>query len=293
LPGARREIITVGAVDGNAEFKAAVSDWQVAIDPAGTVGIRKLRVRLIGTKVNEDKLELTELKLEDEREESLLFTENPRTALLTWDGPQKAIYAEVVFDPTPPAEVEFVKLPTKAAAGAKIALAVKTAERTKNQAPIGKVQFFVGDPAKAEAVDGTLDPKSKTWQAEILVPEEAKGKVAVTARATTLADVSATVDAVIAVKPADLADSKITGVVKWDTKLQSERNVTLIDTKSKTIIGKTKTDKNGVYLFDKVKPGTYVVLVRYAGMFQGTAQAVVTKEKGEKIEKDITISRLP
>ncbi|HWY86317.1 MAG TPA: carboxypeptidase regulatory-like domain-containing protein, partial [Gemmataceae bacterium] len=89
-----------------------------------------------------------------------------------------------------------------------------------------------------------------------------------------------------------LDNSKITGVVTWDTKLQPGRPVTLKDGKGK-VIATTETNMKGVYVFANVQPGTYRVIAAVPGILQGNAPATVTKDKGETVKADVNLKRIP
>jgi hypothetical protein len=187
-----------------------------------------------------------------------------------------------------------VDLPAKAGPGDQVLLKATAKKRSDvEQAPISKVQFFVGDPLKDPPTPGLYDAQNQLWRANVTVPADAKEKVSVTAVFTTATGLSASNTATIALQAGGQPDnSKITGVVAWDGKIQANRPVTLRDGKGK-VLANTTSDPKGVYVFPNVKPGTYRVVAAVPGMLQGVAPATVTKDKGETIKADVTLKRIP
>jgi hypothetical protein len=213
---------------------------------------------------------------------------------LSYDQIDKAVYAEIVVDATPP-EAIALDLPQRAGPGEKVILKAKVKKRNDlEQAPITKVQFFLGDPLKEPGVVAVYDKPSQVWRAETLVPPDAKDKVAVTVRFNTAAGLAASETGTIVLQAGGsaLENSKITGLVSWDTRPQPGRPVSLKDGKGKLVMT-TDTDPKGVYLFVNVPPGTYRVIAAVPGMLSGAAPAVVTKEKGEIIKADVSLKRVP
>ena len=294
LPGLREQAITFAVgQDGNPQFVTRVSDWKVDLDPKGVSGRRLVRVQVLDRK--QDPLDLADEQ--NEKDEAVaLFSRDPKRnpfAPLIYDRADKAVSAEIVVDPTPPAGVEFVDLPKKAAPGAKLRLTAKAKERDKvEQAPISKVQFLVGEAPKEPALSLSLTPRAGFGEADIPVPADAKEKLPVAVRFTTATGLSASDTGVVALQAA--ADtgsekSKITGLVKRDERIQPERSVTLSLLGKPKVLMSTKTDDKGVYLFVNVPPGKYQVLATVPGYSKGIATATVTKDTGETIKADINM----
>jgi hypothetical protein len=294
FPGLRDQSLAVAALEeGGLQFKTRVRDWTMELDTTGVFGRRLVRLRVLGAGGRP-------LPLADEqnqRDEALsLFSREPGQtyAALNYDGVNKAVYAEIVVDSTPPDGVLLVDLPPRAAPGEKVNLKATVKKRNDTeQAPVSRVQFFVGDPQKDPPVPGLFDKQNQLWRASVTVPADAKDKMAVTVVFTTATGLSASNTATIPLQAGgNLDDSKITGVVSWDTRLQPGKPVTLKDGKGKTL-ATTETDKKGVYVFASVKPGSYRVFAAIPGILRGDTPATVTKDKGETVKADISLKRIP
>jgi hypothetical protein len=271
-------------------------DWKVALDVRGISGKRLLRVQVLDRK--EDPLDLADEQTEKD-EAVYLFSRDPKRnphAPLLYDKNDKAVYAEIIVDKTAPEGLQLVDLPKKAAPGDKVKLLAKVNERDNaEQAPISKVEFFLGDSPKEPPIPAVFDRQNQHWQADITVPD-IKEKLSVTVRATTAAGLSAKDEGMIALGAAsegNLEKSKITGVVKRDDRIQPDRPVTLTGAGKAKVSMSTKTNDQGVYLFQNVPAGKYQVMASVPGYSKGTAAAVVSKDTGETIKADINLKAIP
>jgi hypothetical protein len=297
LPGIREQAISFAVgPEGSPQFTTLARDWKVALDVRGISGKRLLRVQVLDRK--EDPLELADEQTEKD-EAVYLFSRDPKRnphAPLLYDKNDKAVYAEIIVDKTAPEGLQLVDLPKKAAPGDKIKLLAKVNERDNaEQAPISKVEFFLGDSPKDPPIPAVFDRQNQHWQADITVPD-VKEKLSVAVRATTAAGLSAKDEGMIALGAAqegNLEKSKITGLVKRDDRIQPDRPVTLTGGGKTQVNMKTKTNDQGVYLFQNVPAGKYQVTASVPGYSKGTAAAVVPKDTGETIKADINLKAVP
>jgi hypothetical protein len=292
--GLRDQSLSVAAVEeGNLAFRTRVRDWTMELDTTGVLGKRLVRLRILGTGD-------TPVALADEQNQKdealVLFSKAPGLpyAPLSFDAVNKAVYAEIVVDATPPDGVRLVELPAKAAPGEKLVLKATAKKRSElEQAPISKVFFSVGENPKEPPTPGLFNKQTQLWQAEVLVPADAKDKLPVGVQFVTATGLAAANTGAIPVQVGGALDnSKITGVVTWDAKLQPGRPVQLRDAKGK-VLANAKSDAKGVYVFPNVQPGSYRVVAAVPGNLAGAAPATVTKDKGETIKADISLKRVP
>ncbi|MCI0380001.1 MAG: hypothetical protein L0215_20660 [Gemmataceae bacterium] len=282
--------VAVGA-EGALACKTVVKDWQFPIEnTTGVFGKRSLRVRLLNARD-------APLKLAEERDLPLFEREpeiNPNAPLGYGDlseGKPTSLFAEIIINDTGPEKVQFVDLPQKAAPGDKIKLKATAEKRDeKRQTLIASVQFFVGnqkDPLKA-----VFDKASQTWQADATMPAEPKDKVPFTVRFNTEANLSSTAAGEILVGQAG-DGAKVTGKVSWSNIPQPpDIEVKLLDAKGKESLDATKTLAGGVFVFENVAPGSYVLFASKTG-HRGTRKLVVPKRQAVVGGQDIELKRLP
>jgi hypothetical protein len=293
LPGLREQAIAlVGGPDGSLLFKTMVRDWRLELDASAGSGRWSVRLRALGAGDNA-------LPLADEQnqkdEAHFLFTRSQTSpyAPLSFDAVARAVFAEIIVDSTGPEGVKLVGLPQQVFPGEKLRLRASAKKRSEaEQARIDKVQFFVGDPAKDPPLAGAFDPTTQLWQADVVVPGDAKNKLGVAVQFTTVTGLWARDSATLVVgerkEPAEA--TRITGKVLslFGGKGQPGVDVTLFEKKQAKATA--KTDPSGVYVFNDVAPGSYIVSARQAGVAQGVA--AVTVEKGKTATADISLKRI-
>ncbi|MCI0740968.1 MAG: carboxypeptidase-like regulatory domain-containing protein, partial [Gemmataceae bacterium] len=278
--------VAIGA-EGALACKTVVKDWQFPIEnTAGVFGKRSLRVRLLNA-------QNAPLTLAEERELPLFSrnpAENPFAPLslgpLT-QGKLTSIDAEIIINDTGPENVRFVDLPEKAVPGNKFKLKATAKRRDEKQTRILSVQFFVGN--QKEPLQAVFDKASQTWQADATMPAEPKDKVPVSVRFNTEANLSATATgAVLAAQASDGA--KVTGKLSFNSILQPDVEVKLL--KGKESLNATKTVA-GVFVFENVAPGNYVLSASKFGGYRGTRNLVVPKGQAVVSGQDFELKRNP
>ncbi len=229
LPSARRKRIgfSPAGANGAMTLQVDIADWDVTLDAAGLIGERLVRARLI-----------------------------------TSDGHEiRQATQRVVLDDTPPAEARFVNPPRLALAKAPLTLRVQGGDDLTG---VTRVAMFVGRPQHGKPPAGvTLAPgkaldKTKTlWEAHVPAPS-ALGTLAVTAQLTNAVGLSRFVTTNIEVVSAlPTAAGGIQGVVLEGPRPQANLEVVLYKAGGEQ--AKAKTNAHGVFVFQNVKPGEYVV----------------------------------
>ena len=256
--GLRQQKISLSfSAAGDLVWQTEVKDWQVEFDTTGVFGDIWLRVRVFkkNSKTGkEEKVTLTHPK------ESRFHL-----ATLETDDNDKALFARVVQDESPAAEIEFVDLPEQIFVGRPLPVTVKIRKRDAQQAPVAKVLFFRGkQPAKGDFDPelllgvGKLDPKTGEWSFQLPAQEKAEPLV-LSVQATTQTGVLAVKTATIAIKATSgKGIAKIKGTVARGELPQLKLTVTLSDAKG-NLIGTEKTNDKGEFVFENVPPGNYVV----------------------------------
>jgi hypothetical protein len=215
-------------------------DWVKDVDTAGVQGERVLRVR--------------PLKLA-----------NDATVPEGKEG--KAV---ITFDGTPPEDVQFVDAPATALQGAFVPF---KATGKDDDSLIQEVVFFLGKPPMDGKLPPTLDTYKATkdakdvWTANVPMPTDKKGPTLVSVLFVNGAGLSTPASTTVAVldpaapkppPPPGKIEGTLYGGTSDDLRPQANLDVLLLDEKGAEK-GKTKTDKEGVFVFDNVEPGKYKV----------------------------------
>jgi hypothetical protein len=310
LKGLRFQEVQVGPnPEGDLLFKTDVRDWQTEIDAAEVYGKRLLRVQMLDGYQDQGKplvLPIADEQTQGE-ETILLFQRLPQHLLAPLSFANNAVFAEIVLDDTPAEEIAFVKLPRTLPQGQaqNLALKARIKPRTEDQAPLQKVQFFLGKippdyklPEEVVTAKFT-DVRGEFWEGDLLLPSDLKDRVEVSVLTTTLTGVKMGVtEKILLIPPAPPGTAanakkiaKITGTVREGDRPQAGLMVLLRDPKGMEK-AKTKTDKKGEYVFDKVAPGSYFVYAERS-VSQTKGQTPVTvAEDSETISKiDIKLFR--
>jgi hypothetical protein len=325
LPGARKEEVSLlpAGPGGGVLFQTTVRPWDVKLDAADVYGTRAVRVRLLpwdvqaGT-VNKGKPLALNKNEAGENEEDLwqgetlpVLQPNLPTpfARVETTSDNKAVEARIVLDGTPP-EVGFVRpwpedlkdifrgdpLPVRAKARA-------------GPSHIRRLVFYVGKPVRkgdeeeppptAVLVDGKRsDPKGTVWTADLPVDTAKPAHFYLTVQATNGAGKSSSETITIYLKDrpkeggkGDKALAKVTGKVLVGGRPQAGVPVSLSDLQG-TVKGATKTNKDGVYVFRDVPPGSYIVTAAQRNLnLRGETTVQVPAGEATVKDQDISLSR--
>jgi hypothetical protein len=277
-------------------LRTKVADRVVVLNTEGINGRRSLQIRLLTAKG-------TPIPLADEQDERTekiaLYNAGPENSFapLRFVRDKGLVIGQMVLDGTPPEELVIEKLPAKITPEGRLKPIVRVKERSLDQAPVGKVQFFLGPfekggkiPEKAVISEGEFDKTLKAYVAkdDLIVPAEARGKAEVSVQVTTATGVPGEKGhAVSVVGPKDVENvlTTITGVVRRGELPQPGVDVALVKVpreKDDPPPAKTKADDMGKFMFKDVKPGTYVIVSARAGTV-GRLEVRVEKQQ-EKIE---------
>lgn len=228
LPGSRQRKVFYDPEmpDGGLLFRTEVTDWVYELDTAGLVGEHAVRVRLGGGA-----------------------------------SPDLAQEGVVVFDTTPPENIDFLAFPRKVVKGKPLNVQATAADP---ESGVVKAEFFLAAtkdgklPADATPLPA-LPPAAggSAWAAALPLPADKK-VVDITVRFTNGAGVSDTKSAKV-----ELVDPPPSGTIKGKVlegnRPQAGLNVALTDEKGATAIDAKKSNDKGEFLFENVKPGTYKV----------------------------------
>jgi hypothetical protein len=244
--------------DGGLVFEATVHDWSLPLDTKRLLGKHELRARLLDA-----------------------------------NGKEVArAYHTLVVDDSQPAGAQFVQPPAQAKRGSTVTVkATATSE-----VGIKDAQFFLGKP-----VDGKLPPnvalvpgqpidQARTlWQTKLLLPEDKKGPIDVSAVFTSevgLTSFATTTIELMDTDPAKTGPGRIRGRVLLGDLPQADLDVILRNDK-KQELARVKTSKSGTFVFESVAPGKYTVYCRKTqNQRDGSAEAVVQANK----DTEVTVS---
>ena len=267
-------------------FKTVAKDRLVELNADDIGGRRALRLRLTDAKGKV--LDLAD-EQDDVNEKVALYDKDlkNRSAVLSFNKSENTITGEFVIDKTKPADLE-IDAPESIVAGADLTPKLTLKARQPNEAPIGKVIFFLGEledgdkiPAtgKKSIIEGRVDPTGAIWTPEkpFKVPADAKEKIYLSALATTMTDVAVGKTRTIQIKVPVVAgkDAKeakeevgkkkgpatIKGTVVIGPLAQPGIKVYLrkVDAAKTAKPKVATTDDDGNYEFKNIEPGEYVL----------------------------------
>ncbi len=292
LEGLRQQILQYRISDeGNLLVRTKVQDWVVKAKTKGVFGPRKFRLQ-----VKDENGIKTWVDEAPKAGEAIppLFDGNPLNphGVLTYGDSGKSLFADVLIDPTPAETIRIANLPKQIEAGSKIVPHVTTAPR-EGKAPVVSVLLFVGElegddkiPAKTKTTPAVWSDSKQAYVAtkEILIPSETKDQFVLSAQVTTAAGVVSAksetvpiyVPVVVVVKKKEkLTAVKVKGVVVHGYLAQKGTKLTLFHAKDPKVEPKeVSSGEGGVYVFEKVAPGPYV-LVAEKGPFALVARLPV------------------
>lgn len=212
--------------DGSLMFNALISDWNVPLDTSGIVGHRTLQARLLASGGREI----------------------------------AAARRDVVLGDRPPQGVAFEDVPKMASNKRPLELAASALQSIPE---ISSVTFFVGKPENdavpkgAVSAPGKPDANSQVWSGQIQLKPTVKGKIPISVEFTNAAGLSSFVTTEINVTDADIGGGKIQGKVVEGSIPQAGIEVVLADSKGAPQ-AKATTANDGSFLFESLKPGSYV-----------------------------------
>jgi hypothetical protein len=288
--GPRQQKVGVSSADGHLIFKTEVSDWSHTWDTSGITGECRFRARLL-----------------DAQKKPIVFAERGRSV--------NEVFARVTFLDHPPTGVRLGKLPAEVTEGTPELMVTAGCSDPADQ--IASVFFFIGLPPKpvpAEKAGGKAADKDEVkppegavratrvvdrdgrvrWESRLKIPSEKPGSFAVTVQMMNQIGLSAfdTAQIKVAPPPPPPTTAIIMGKVVKGVNLKGQPGlpVILLDTNKKQV-AEVKTDDQGNYQFKDVAPGSYTVTSEDATDKVRGSQPV-TVRKGDKVTKDIELSRL-
>lgn len=216
------------AKDGAIALNVGLRDWQFAFDATGLVGPRTVEAALI---------DASGRRLTVARQ-------------------------QVVFDGTPPESLTYFQLPRETLAGTPLNVQVLAADTLSG---IDKVSIFVGEPvngqppAGAQLMDAARSPDGGFWIAQ-LPPQKELGPVKVGAMAVNRVGLATCIyEAITIVDQLAAPGGSIAGTVSEGSLPQPRLTVELHDDKN-AVIATMKTDGQGEFRFNGIKPGNYAVI---------------------------------
>ena len=257
-PTAKRQRIACSpaSTDGALLFEASTGDWVIQPETGKIVGARVLRGRLL------DK-----------------------------EGvPLRTVYETLTLDDAAPKGLQFVDPPKLAKKDAPLTLKAVAGPSVSG---VNEVFFFVGKEVQGKPPQGAalvpahpLDDAKTTWEATLPLRVAAAGPADFTVQFVNRAGQSAFATTTIELidgDPEKVLPGRIEGVVMEGStpipgltvSLRNEKNVELQT---------TTTDDNGVYKFEKLTPGKYLLFTsRKSNKRQGSAVVNVTAEQTTKV----------
>jgi hypothetical protein len=247
FPEARQRSIGLAVQKGALVFEAAIRDWQATFDTTRVLGKRLLQVRML-----------------DETGNEIQQSQQP-----------------ILIDSNAPALIRFLDPPVKVKRGTTLAL---QAQGQDNESGVAQVVFFLGKPVEgkiptnAPTFPGTpVDPQRSTWTAKVPLPPDGKGPTPVSVQFVNrvgLGTFDTTIIELMETDPDSTGPSRIKGKVVEGPRGQPGLEVILRDEKGMEK-GRAKTQSDGSFLFDNLKPGRYSLFCRKPDT-QRRASAMVT-----------------
>ena len=240
--------------DGALTFEAAVGDWAAVFDARRIVGRREVRARLL----DRDGAEI-------------------RTA-----------FQPVVLDDAGPEGVSFVDPPKRTRKDAPLPLTAAA----RSVSGVARATFFLGRPTADNKTPPNAaafparptNPERTAWSAELAKPLKADkaGPIDVSVEVVNTAGLSSFATTTIELTDADPGANdpgRIEGAVLEGALAQPNLDVVLRDDKG-VEKGRTKTNAEGQFVFEKVAPGKYALTVeKPATMRYGAANVAVEPGK--------------
>jgi hypothetical protein len=237
--------------DGALAFEASVTDWVAVFDARRIVGRRQLRARLL----DRDGAEV-------------------RTA-----------FQPVALDDGDPEDVTFVDPPRRARKDGTLTLTASG----RSASGIAQASFFLGRPVdkkplpNADLTPGRpADPDKTAWTVALPLKADKAGPIDVSVQFVNGAGLSSFATVAVELTDADPdkdKPGKIEGTVYEGAVAQPDLEVVLRDDKGAEK-GRTKTNADGKFAFEKLPPGPYSLTVeKSATKRQGRANVVVEPEK--------------
>jgi hypothetical protein len=225
--------------EGDLVFQTSVKDWVFRVKTDGIRGEWKLRVRLLNKEMND------------------IFPAKEKT---------------IQSDDSPPDNVHFLsvnatKVPERQPAALEVpkadAVVVKVEGRDE-QSDIHQVLFFTGEPVDGKEPPGAklipaepINAAKTVWRQKVPLPPDKEG-VSITVKF--INGVGKFTFATLPLKlktPEEVKYGRVEGTVAIGDRKPSDLTVVLTDQAGKA--RRTKTEKGGKFVFDKVDPGTYTV----------------------------------
>jgi hypothetical protein len=267
--GAREQRVQLlqPAADGSLQFKTAVSDWTIPIPIAGLTG--KFTARAILKQPD------VERPVEGESAVIWLHAQPPENVRIILPEPESTVVRGT--DVTVIARVD------------------------ENGFRIKSVFFFLGKPKD----DKTLPANARgelgkpvdaaTWSAKLPISKTAKPPYPISVLFTNEAELTSF--ATVLIEPVDpnapsasKTPASISGHVAEDKSPQPALRVELRDA-NRALAGTTKTDKDGAYKFENVKPGAYTVNSLKGSNYRRASVPVEVKEFEQKTGVDLLLKR--
>jgi hypothetical protein len=284
LPGLRHQKARIGlAPTGDLLCQTEVRDWEVAFDTSGVYGKVWMRVRVFKKPRDGTKYEEVEL--------TFPAFAGPGFAPMESDVASKRVFALVIQDDSKP-DVDFIDLPREWSINKPLLVKVSVVKRGPNQAPVESVLLFRGKPP----LDGKVNPDTVLGLAELdaktslwlftLAPQEKPEPLEFSALATTRAGMASARPAKVSFKDFTAGGkgiARIAGKVSYGPNPVPNAAVTLADEKG-MVKGSVKTDEKGLYAFEKVPPGNYVISAMQAVPALVGQAKVQVPEGAEKVE---------
>ncbi len=272
------------AKDGALLCKMVVVDWRVKEETAEMLGRRWMRVRVL------DENGKTEKAIS---KTALRPLEIARGNLAPLELKANRVWTAILLDDTPVQDVRFKLEPTWPA-GKTLDVMVTTKDRPENRyAPIEKAIFYIGKKSigKIEAEEQQEGRQTgDVWTAKLATPEK-EGKIEVAVQFQLRNGmVSAASEFVIlrAVKPGEILTTLKGKVMDVAQRPFPGVAVQLKDAKG-AVKAEQKANDKGLYAFEKLTPGDYVLEAKQAIPPLRAREAVAIPPGKEVVEKDLQL----
>jgi hypothetical protein len=229
LPSARNRqtLVSPSGPNGGILVRATMHDWRPTLDSSGLVGHRYLRVRMLSSEGRE-----------------LASAVQP-----------------ITFDDQPPQGLQLVQVGPTAISGSKINV---SAACWPGLTTVTEAKFFLTAPVDGKLPAGAVPVEGKPvgvgstqWSATLTLPEKLTGPQPITVQFTNQIGLSSLATTTLQVQePIDTSVGRIAGVVNEGPLPQAGLQVQLTDAEGKNP-QTAQTNPQGVFTFDKLKPGEY------------------------------------